>query len=163
MKALRKLSTLSRIVMPLGLAAIGVAIAPVAHAKEYDIAGTVDCGVRSGRHCSIDNALNIWTDDVSGQRQLVTVDVSWIRRKLPGLDQDDAIDLEVTDRAEAEGGIQALGVRGEGNFVNRLNFGVREEFTTFNGSIEARVGGHSKDDEKLARKGIHRFEDLHKK
>ncbi len=32
--------------MPLGLAAIGVAIAPVAHAKEYDIAGTVGASCR---------------------------------------------------------------------------------------------------------------------
>ena len=35
-------------------------------AKEYDVAGTVDCGVRSGHHCSIGDTLDVWTDDLGG-------------------------------------------------------------------------------------------------
>jgi len=85
-------------------------------------------------------------------RQLVSVDVSWVRKHIRGLDQDDAIDLEVQDSPTAAGGIQAIGISGEGSFVNRLNWGVREEFTTCNGSIRAHVGKARDDDEQMVQR-----------
>ena len=147
----------------LATAALSLTFAPIALAKEYNIAGTVDCGLRSGQRCSIDSTVALWTEDISGSPQRVIVDVSWIRKQLPGLDQDEPIDLEVMDRPEAMGGIQALGVTGEGSFVNRLNWGVREEYTTCNDSIRARVGQARDDDEAIATKGIKRCKDLRPK
>lgn len=143
-----------------GLSALSLTFAPVVSAKEYNIAGTVECGRRSGQRCDIGNTLQLWTWDVNGRRQLVTIDVSWIRRKLPNLDQDEAIDLEVWDQSEATGGIRAVGVTGEGSFVNRMNWGVREEYTTCNDSIRAHVGRTRDDDERMARNGIKRCKDL---
>jgi hypothetical protein len=143
------------------LAVGGIFLAPsaTASAKDYDIAGTVDCGVKSGHDCSIGNTVNIWTDDLGGGKQLATVDVSWIKKQLPDLDQDDPIDLEVQD--QPDGTIQATGVTGEGDFVDRENFGVREEYNGMKGSIQANVGRAKNDDEKMNDKGIHRQEDLH--
>jgi hypothetical protein len=143
----------------LGLASFTLAPSSVALAKEYDVAGTVDCGVPSGRDCTTRDTLDLWTDDVSGTRQLVTVNVSWIKSQLPKLDQDDPIDLEVRD--QPDGTIQAIGVAGEGDFVDRMNFGVREEYTTFRDSVRAHVGRARDDDERMNDKGVRRHEDLH--
>ena len=85
--------------------------------------------------------------------------MTWVTHQLPDLDQDDAIDVEVQD--QPDGTIQAIGISGQGNFVDRLDFGVREEYTTFNGSIRAHVGHARDDDEKLNDRGIRRQEDLH--
>src|SRR4051794_11654145 len=60
-------------------------------AKEIDVVGTVDCGQRSGHHCDIGDQLRVWTDSLSGERERVTLDVSWIRATLPSLDQDDQV------------------------------------------------------------------------
>lgn len=138
----------------------GILLAPatVAAAKEYDIAGTVECGARSGRHCPIGDTLTLRTDDLGGKGRLATINVSWIRRRLRSLDQDDPLDLEVRDRPD--GTIQAIGVAGEGSFVNRLNFGVREEYNAMKGSIQAGVGRARNDDERMNEKGIRRQEDL---
>jgi len=134
----------------LGVAALTLLPPSPALAKDFNIAGTVECGRRSGRSCVIDNTVSIWTDDFGGKHQLVTIDISWIRKKLPGLDQDDAIDFEVRELPAAEGGLQAIGVSGQGSFVNRLNWGNRENYTTCNGSIRAHVGRGRDDDEALA-------------
>ena len=146
--------------LALGLAALGLTAVPQALAKDYNIAGTVDCGVPSGHDCAIGDSLRLWTEDVTGTKELITLDISFIRQDLRELGQDDPIDLEVTDRPGAAGGIQALGIAGEGSFVNRLNFGVREEYTTCVGSIRARVGNAKDDDEALARDGVKRCRDL---
>src|SRR5215217_5645918 len=73
-----------------GVAALLFLPASPALAKDFNIAGTVECGKRSGRSCSIDNTVSIRTDDFGGKHQLVTVDISWIRKRLPNLEQDDA-------------------------------------------------------------------------
>ena len=146
----------------LGLATLSQLTASPALAKDFNVAGTVDCGVRSGQDCPIGDTISLWTEDISGKRELVTIDITWIRRQLRGveLEQDDAIDLEVRALPEARGGLQALGVTGEGSFVNRLNWGVREAYTTCNDSIRARVGRARDDDEAMAKEGIKRCKDL---
>ena len=145
-----------------GFAALLLLPASPALAKDFNIAGTVECGQRSGRACSIDDTVQLWTDDIGGTRQLVTVDISWIRKRLPNLEQDDAVDFEVRDLPTAAGGLQAIGVTGEGSFVNRLNWGVRENYTTCNDSIRAHVGRSRDDDEAMAQR-VKFCRDLRKK
>jgi hypothetical protein len=149
--------------LALGLAVLGLTAVPQAQAKDYDIAGTVDCGVPSGNACPVGNSLRLWTDDVTGSKALITIDISWIRNDVANLDQDDPIDLQVTDRPGAVGGIQATGVAGEGSFVDRLDFGVREAYTTCVGSIRAHVGNAKDDDEALADAGVKNCRDLRRK
>ena len=62
-------------------------------AKEFDVNGTVDCGIPSGRRCELGDTLVLLTDSVSGLRELVPIDISGIKKKLPDLDQDDEITL----------------------------------------------------------------------
>ena len=79
----------------------------------------------------------LFTSDISGVHESWVIDVSWVKDELTGLHQDEAIDFEVWDQQEAIGGIRAVRIAGEGSFVNRLNWGVREEYTTCNDSIRA--------------------------
>jgi hypothetical protein len=76
--------------------------------KSFDIVGTVDCGLASGKRCSIGDVVRVWTEDVSGHRQLVEIDVSWIKQTLPALDQDDLLRLEV--ESTPDGTLRGLGV-----------------------------------------------------
>jgi hypothetical protein len=76
--------------------------------KEFLIVGTVDCGLPSGRRCSIDEVIRLWTSDVTGERARFVVDVSWVKNQLGTYDQDDAICIEV--RAMPDGTLQALGI-----------------------------------------------------
>ena len=145
-----------------GVAALSLRPASRVLPQDFNVAGAVDRAVGSGRVGAGGGTIALWTEDISGMRQLVTVDVTWIRRQLRGvgLEQDDAIDLEVRSLPEARGGLQALGVTGEGSFVNRLNFGVREAYTVCKDSIRAHVGRARDDDEAMAREGIERCKDL---
>ena len=91
-------------------------------AKEFEIDGTADCGVRSERRCSIDSTLAIWTDDVSGTNQRVEVDVSWIRQALGAIDQDDHVCFVVEDRSD--GRLQATGIGQGCDFEGTINPGL---------------------------------------
>src|SRR5215210_8062560 len=66
-------------------------------AREYEIDGTADCGLRSGRRCSIGSVLAVWTDHVSGTRERIEINVSWVRDDLGKIDQDDLVCLVVED------------------------------------------------------------------
>lgn len=76
--------------------------------KEFLLTGTVDCGRRSGQHCDVGTTVAVWTTDVSGVRQRVLVDLSWVTSQLGRYDQDDLICLEV--RAQGDGTLRAVGV-----------------------------------------------------
>jgi hypothetical protein len=80
---------------------IGVCVILIAagqgQAREMETDGTADCGLRSGRHCSIDSRLALWTDDISGEKQRIEIDVSWIKDDLDKVDQDDHLCLRVDD------------------------------------------------------------------
>jgi uncharacterized protein YfaP (DUF2135 family) len=80
-------------------------------AREIEIDGTADCGLRSGRHCSIDNTLALWTDDVTGTHERFEVDIRWIKDDLDKIDQDEHVCIVVEDR----GGGRLRGV-GMGKF-----------------------------------------------
>ena len=92
-------------------------------AKEYEIDGTADCGLRSGRRCSIDAKLALWTDDVSGKRERVEVDVSWIDPDdLDAIDQDDRVCLILEDRYATR--LKAVGVSRHCKFDGTYNGGL---------------------------------------
>lgn len=76
--------------------------------KELLIVGTVDCGRASGQRCDIDTSIVVWTSDVSGYREQVVIDVSWVQRQLDAYDQDDLIYIEV--RLMPDGTLQAIGI-----------------------------------------------------
>jgi hypothetical protein len=76
--------------------------------KEFLLQGTVDCGLKSGARCTLGDIVTVWTSDVTGTRQRMKVDVSWIRKQLDKYDQDDLICLEV--RMLQDGTLQGLGV-----------------------------------------------------
>ena len=107
--------------------------------RTFDVSGTV-LEVRG-------TVLTILTADVIGTEQPIMVDVSWLRdlQIKPG----DPISLTIMSREFNT--FLALGVVDESPFVNRLEFGVREEFTTRQDSIEAHVGNVPDDDEALAK------------
>ena len=85
-------------------------------AKEFEIDGTVDCGLKSDRRCDIDKVLALWTDDISGVRERVEIDVSWIKDSLDKIDQDDHVCVIVEDlhakRLKAVGWSQACKFEG---------------------------------------------------
>jgi hypothetical protein len=71
-------------------------------AKEFDVTGTLDCGARSGHTCHFDDwdtgpTLGILTEDISGTRERVLVDVSWVKKDLNDFGQDDFVWFTVRD------------------------------------------------------------------
>jgi hypothetical protein len=77
--------------------------------KDFALQGTVDCGIRSGRRCAIDDTLRVWTGDIGNVVQQVVIDVTWMKRQVNqrGLDQDDLVCIEVRERPD--GLLQGLG------------------------------------------------------
>ena len=52
---------------------------PAATAKEFTIEGTVDCGKPNGKLCiPIGRKIGILTESVSGRRERIVVDPSWM-------------------------------------------------------------------------------------
>ena len=111
-------------------------------ATQFDVSGTV-VSVQPPN-------IVILTNDISGQSMPITINVSFL--KDPQVKPGDPISLTIISRPSDT--YLALGVQGEGNFVNGLDFGVQEQFTTIQGSIEARVGDVPEDDEALAQKHL---------
>lgn len=92
-------------------------------AREYELDGTADCGLRSERRCSIDSTLAVWTDDVDGTRRRVEVDVSWIRpSSLDRIDQDDRVCLLIEDIYADR--LKAVGVSHRCKFDGTVNPGL---------------------------------------
>lgn len=91
-------------------------------AKEYEIDGTADCGLRSDRRCSIDSVLALWTEDISGEKQRVEVDVSWVRHSLGSIDQDERVCLLVEDPYAVR--LKAVGVSRSCKFDGTVNPGL---------------------------------------
>ena len=66
----------------------------VAQARDFDVTGTLECGVRSGERCSFADWANgptiaVLTEDISGETQRVLLDASWVKDDLSSFDQDD--------------------------------------------------------------------------
>src|SRR5882724_2862513 len=78
------------------LLALVQAPAAPALAKEFDVTGTIDCGVRSGNKCDFTDwstgpTIGVLTEDISGTRELVQIDASWVKNDLNDFDQDDFV------------------------------------------------------------------------
>jgi hypothetical protein len=81
--------------------------APAAQA-DTDIDGLVSCGLPSGERCDVQNVLQIRTDALGAPRQIVDIDIAWVKDRLGSFDQDDLVCLTV-ERAPA-GGLRAIGL-----------------------------------------------------
>jgi hypothetical protein len=91
-------------------------------AKEFELDGTADCGLKSGRRCSIDNMLALWTEDVSGTRQRHEIDIRWVKQDLGDIDQDDHVCLVIEDRQANR--LRAIGVSHFCNLDGTYNPGL---------------------------------------
>jgi uncharacterized protein YfaP (DUF2135 family) len=83
------------VVAVLSLLSVDLSRAAPSFAKEFDVVGTVDCGQRSGQRCSLGDTLVLWTDSVTGELARITFDLSWVKKEMPSLDQDDEITVAV--------------------------------------------------------------------
>jgi hypothetical protein len=90
------------------LAALFPASGTVYADKEFLLQGTVDCGRSSGSRCELGDVVVVWTSDVTGTKQKVTIDVSWVQKQLGTYAQDGLICLDV--RLMQDGTLQAIGV-----------------------------------------------------
>jgi hypothetical protein len=86
---------------------IGLAPPELSRAKELEVGGTADCGLRSGWRCSVSDVLVLMTDDLTGTVEPVRIDVSRMLARLPTLDQGDEVVLLVQDTPN---GLRALSV-----------------------------------------------------
>ena len=110
---------------------VGLTIAPVlavpVAAKEFDVTGTIDCGALSGRKCDFTDwstgpVIGVLTEDISGVRERVLIDASWVKNDLTDFDQDDFIWLTVRDGLGAN--LQATGVVEHHCSDGRFSFGI---------------------------------------
>jgi hypothetical protein len=51
-------------------------------AKEFELMGTIDCGLATGQNCPIDNFMTLWTPGISGKNEPYIFDMSWIQEQL---------------------------------------------------------------------------------
>ncbi|MGE3271624.1 MAG: hypothetical protein AB7P40_22930 [Chloroflexota bacterium] len=70
--------------------------------KDFDVTGSLDCGVRSGDRCQfadweIGPKLAMFTEDISGETMRFEVDASWLRDDLTAFRQDDFVWFVVRD------------------------------------------------------------------
>lgn len=106
----------------LGLLIVVAGVGP-GQAREIEIDGTADCGLRSGRECSIDETLAVWTDDLSGNRERLEIDVRWIDDDdLDDIDQDDRVCMVVEDRGGTR--LRALSMTKTCKFDGTINPGL---------------------------------------
>jgi hypothetical protein len=112
----------------------------------FDITGTV-LEVK-------DDRLIILTSDLIGKPQPITVDVSYLR----GLQIAPNTPIQLTIVPREHDSYLATAIVRESPFVNGADFGVREEFTVRQDSIQAGVGNVPSDDEALNQQ--HRTNDL---
>ncbi len=69
--------------------------APAAVRSSFTLVGLIDCGQKSGKPCSLGQTLTLVSDD-SGSKQPYTIDLSWVRDKLPGaFSQDQQMRIEI--------------------------------------------------------------------
>jgi hypothetical protein len=74
----------------------------VAASNDFDVTGTLDCGVRSGQTFVLEDweegpMLALFTEDISGTSERLVVDASWLRDHLTAFRQDDFVWFVVRD------------------------------------------------------------------
>jgi hypothetical protein len=83
------------------LATVQAAPSP-ALAKDWDLTGTLDCGIHSNVKCHFKDwatgpTFGVFSEDIGAARQRVTVDASWVRDDLQEFGQDDFVWFVVRD------------------------------------------------------------------
>jgi hypothetical protein len=109
----------------------------------FDITGTIYEVQRNGGT----TLATIVTSDVIGKPQAITVDVSQVQ----DVDFTAGTSIQLRIFSRQNDTFLAREVVREYPYVNGADFGVREEFTTRQDSIQARVGNVPEDDEALAK------------
>ncbi len=99
--------------------------------------------------------LTVLNSDLIGKPQPITVDVSLLR----GLQTTPNTPIQVTITPREYDSFLATALVRESPYVNGADFGVREEFSVRQDSIQAGVGNVPADDEALNQQ--HRTNDLH--
>lgn len=99
--------------------------------REFDILGTLDCGVKSGRRCRIPNwetkpIIGIVTTDYGANKQRVGVDISDVKRFLDNFDQDDLVWVTVQDQPGTLRATRILRYIGDGTDNQGLSTGSRK-------------------------------------
>jgi hypothetical protein len=117
-----------------------------ADGERFDVTGTV-LEVKGRR-------IILLTSDLIGKPQPITVDVSQLR----GLQVTPNTPIQLTIVAREQDSYLATAIVRESPYVNRADFGVREQFTVRQDSIQAGVGNVPEDDEALNQQ--HRTNDL---
>lgn len=108
LSVLRRPRWIALLALGVGTAALALLGPLPALGKEFVLDGTVVCDVESGRVCSLTgNMLRVLTDDISGTKQIATIDISWLKDN-PAFHQDELVCLSVDSRPD--GGLQALGL-----------------------------------------------------
>lgn len=75
---------------------------PAPMVKDFDVTGSLDCGVRSGQKCVFTDwetgpTIAMFTEDISGETMRFVVDASWLRDHLTAFRQDDFVWFVVRD------------------------------------------------------------------
>jgi hypothetical protein len=81
---------------------MSVSALPVAASNDFDVTGSLDCGVRSGQTCAFEDwgdgpMIALFTEDVSGTTERFVVDAAWLRDHLTAFRQDDFVWFVVRD------------------------------------------------------------------
>jgi hypothetical protein len=95
----RSLISVAAVVVLAVVLGIWLALPQRSQANTFGVTGIIDCGLASGKRCTIGDTVTILTSDVTGADEKVVVDISWIKDYFEeeDFDQDDAICLEVDD------------------------------------------------------------------
>jgi hypothetical protein len=76
--------------------------ASVLATNDFDVTGSLDCGVRSGQKCHFEDweagpIIALFTEDVSGTSERFVVDAAWMREHMTAFRQDDFVWFVVRD------------------------------------------------------------------
>ena len=149
--ALTQVRLLALVVALLWLLALQLAYPQAGFAKDVDAIGTVDCGIPSGKRCSLGDTLVLLTDSVTGKNERITIDIRWIANKLPALDQDDEITLSV--QLLPDGKLRALSVISAKKRDGTVNQGHSTDTRDVYESRRERSEAQEKDDDGNANTG----------
>jgi hypothetical protein len=117
----------------------GLAGTAAARESTFDVGGTV--------HSINGSTIVFITSDVNGRQRPITIDVSQLR----GLQIKPGDPLKLTIRSREFDSYLAIRIVRESPYVSGEEFGIREEFTVKQSSIQAGVGNVPEDDEALAK------------
>jgi hypothetical protein len=117
-------STLKQLSFGLILAGLTATVPGTTFAEEFSVSGTLDCGAASGDYCPIRDRMHLWTEDLSGTSEEVTIHTEWVRDQMiyALAFQDDYFVFKA--QARPNGGLRLLSV--EDHFTQGNNSSKRD-------------------------------------